>query len=117
MIAPVLTELSSGSLSHASRYRSVELLVEIALGAPHPSEEQSGAQDLREFCIGQLRRGRWTLYSLLDCADERVVVGVLHILEAVDEDRTRLFDLARVLAAESDSEAVRVRVTELIGPS
>lgn len=117
VIAPVLTELSAGSLSPAARYRSVELLVEIALGAPHPSEETPAAQDLLSFCIGQLRRGLWTLYSLLDCGDERVVVGVLHILEAVEEDRTRLLDVARALAVASDSAAVRARVTELTGRS
>lgn len=117
VIAPILTELSADSLSPASRYRAVELLVEIALGAPHPSEEESGGQHLREFCIGQLRRGLWTLYALLDCGDERVVVGVLHILQAVEEDRMRLFGLARVLAVGSDSEAVRARVAELIGRS
>lgn len=117
VIAPILTELSGDSLSRASRYRAVELLAEIALGAPHPSEEESGGQQLREFCIGQMRRGLWTLYALLDCPDERVVVGVLHILEVVDEDRTRLLSLARVLAAECDSDAVRARVAELIGRS
>lgn len=117
VIGPILTELSAGSLSDAARYRSVELLVEIALGAPHPSEEPSGAQGLQEFCISQLRRGLWTLYSLLDCGDERVVVGVLHILEAVEENRTRLLGLARILVASTESEPVRERATELIGRS
>lgn len=117
VIGPILTELSSGASSDGSRYRSVELLVEITLGAPHPSEEASDAHDLGELCIGQLRHGLWTLYSLLDCGDDRVVVGVLHILEAVEEDRTRLLGIARALVARNDSEAVRARVAELIGRS
>lgn len=115
VVGPILVELSIGSLSDAARYRAVELLVEIALGAPHSSEESASGMDVQASCTKGLRGGLWTIYSLLDCEDERVVVGALHVLDAVEENRSRLVHISQALAGGSGSDAVRARAAALLG--
>lgn len=112
VVFPILVELASRALSPAARYRSVDLLVEITLGGP-PSSDDSGVA-LQEACITALREGLSTLYALLDCEDERVVVGAIDILERVDPQRARLRDIVSTLPS-SGSPIVEERVRELLG--
>jgi hypothetical protein len=115
VIGPLLSALQAG-LPLPARQRVVDLLVEIALGAPDESELALGNDKLDDACRREFRQGTWGLYGLLEDEDPTVRIGAVEILDAVEVDRERLLRVAAEIAqrdtdAETRSRAAQVRRT------
>jgi hypothetical protein len=112
VIGPLLAALQAG-LPVPARRLVVDLLVEIALGAPDESELALGNDKLDASCRQEFRQGIWGLYGLLDDAEAQVRIGALEILDAVEVDRERLLRVAAEIAERDTDAGTRSRATQV----
>src|SRR6266446_2878583 len=106
LVAPLLGALEL-DLSPSARHRVVELLTEIAVGVTGKEELAIGNSGLGDACRAAIRLGLPRIYVLLQDPDRRVRAAVLHILDAVELDRTRLAAAAASVARTDPDEEVR----------
>ena len=115
-VVPFLLELLADR-SRASSTALYDLLAEIALGysppsAPTVTREDGTAADLREACRERIRSGLDIVRADLVAAETEPAVRhcALHVLMAVETDRTRLLDtLSRVPETADDQLGEKVR--------
>ena len=100
-VVPVLLALLQAELPAPARIRVLDVLVEIGLGEPAPSEIQLGGDDLGERCRAAVREGLWTVYGLLLDPEPRNRRATILLLANVESDTARL---RRVLEAITQND-------------
>jgi hypothetical protein len=111
-LTPPLLAALQLDLSPAARHGVVELLTEIALGGPDPSEVALGNSGLADASRAAIRGGLSTIYRLLEDPDPRVRDAAIHVLDAVELDRQRLSAAAAPIARSDPDDGVRQSARE-----
>jgi hypothetical protein len=114
-LVPVLLAAATGSLSPLARVRLLDLVVEIASGAPDESEREHGNGTLGRDCRLALGEGLWLMYATLASDDERLRERAVQIVYATDPDRARLAIVLDDLMANDPAAGVRDAAVEFHG--
>lgn len=82
----VATAPCRGDASNPGLCRALDILVEIASGEPDRSEIAIGNTQLADRCRVMLRQFLPCWYSIGESKDERVLLGLLDLLEVLEDD-------------------------------
>ena len=93
--------------------RSLDLLVELAFGESDQSEVAGGNYDLGAQCRAVINSGLGCIKALVDQADERVLLGVLDLVDRVDIDPVSRNAFFEALPLPGWPSSLRDRVQEI----
>lgn len=109
-LVPTLLALLAGGLSPWVRSHVLDLLWELSAGTEHPDEIAIGKVGLAERCRKAVSEGKWLYYQVLltDTEEDANSRGAaMDLLVEFEEDRARLADVLRGVAAREPNEATR----------
>lgn len=106
-LIPVLLVILSKDVQREIKYWIMDTLIEVAYGAPHPSEIANGNAQLHDHCLAELSKGIVAFYNLLDAEDERLRKDAIDGIDAVEPDRDRVRLVPTALLGNDRSELVR----------
>lgn len=92
---------------------ALDLLVEIAAGEADQSELAHGNKNLGDVCRRELRRFLPCFRGLAVSDVDRVLLGVLDLLDHLEVEREHLHEVASAILRRSVSPAVEARAREL----
>lgn len=93
--------------------RSLDLLVELAFGEADQSEVARGNHDLGAQCRAAIRGGLSCIKALVGEAEERVLLGVLDLVDRVDVDPVSRSAFFEALPLPGWPVSLRERVQEI----